>query len=242
MDCIFPQRIQKALNLPQIQNIYATLPKHKTASPWAKRKSETITEIVVHHSASTASLLAQANYHVNSRGWHTLSYHFVIDRGGIFQINDPLSITHHASGANTNSIAICVNWDLRLRPLNEFEVNAIAGLVMTLKELFPTIQKVSGHNEVGKRNGYVTECPVVSMNKLRGDITGIEQRIIYSESEHRKKEIMYRVANQVSFMYNLSNGKDQFGKETSEGVNWAQQGLLKLEREMIKLGILKELQ
>jgi len=240
MDCIFPQRIQKALNLPPIQNIFGALPKNPSKPPWEKRPANTINEIVIHHSASTGTLAAEANYHINNRGWYTLSYHFSIDRGNIYQINDPLSITWHASGANTNGIGICVNWDLRKRPLTQFERDAVIGLVLVLKEMFPTITKVSGHNEVGKRNGYATACPVISMDKLREDIMTVENEIAYNESPQKKEEIAFRLMNQMTYFYNLSRGKNPDGTPATEGNKaWGLNMILSMETEFRKRGFLK---
>lgn len=176
-----PEKIQKAFNLPQIQYIYDSLPKSPTVPPWDKRPESAITEIVVHHAGAVSSIVNEAKYHINHNKWHTISYHVTIDRGGIFQLNDLLSITHQTKSANPYSIGVCINWNLTLRPPTEFEYNALMGVIIALKELFPNA-KVSGHNEIGKRYGYGTACPVISMKKLRDDIMNAELKLELTET------------------------------------------------------------
>ena len=234
-----PEKIQKVLNLPQIQYIHDSLPKNTAKKPWPKRPESSITEIVVHHSGDTGKIVNEANFHINKRGWYTISYHVSIDRGNILQLNDLLSITSQAKGANGNSIGVCINWNLTLRPPTEFEYNALMGVIIALKELFPNA-KVSGHNEIGKRYGYGTACPVISMDKLRSDIMTAEQELERAESPKKKEEIAYRMANQVVYLQNMSRGKKSDGTPaTDEQKAWALAQLLKLQPEFERLGFLK---
>jgi hypothetical protein len=234
-----PEKIQKGLNLPQIQYIYDSLPKSSVVGPWSKRTANSITEIVVHHSGDTGTIVNEAKYHINNRGWHTISYHVSIDRGGIFQLNDLLSVTSHAKGSNAYSIGVCINWNLTLRPPTAFEYNALMGVIMALKALFPNA-KVSGHNEIGKRYGYGTACPVISMNELREDIMSAEQEMEHAEAPQKQDEIAYRMANHILYLQNMSRGKTSKGEAaTPEQSKWALAQLLKMEPEFRRLGFLK---
>ena len=64
---------------------------------------------MIHHSATDdGSPEAYARYHVQTRGWPGIGYHFVIQKdGGIYQTNRLDTISYHVSGQNTNSIGIC---------------------------------------------------------------------------------------------------------------------------------------
>lgn len=188
--------IQKGLNLPSIENIHATLPKHPTKSPWSLRKPESITEIVVHHAGDTGLIRNEALYHIRNRGWYTISYHISIDRGKIYQLNDLLAETSQCKGANAYSIGVCINWNLTLRKPTKFEMDALIGVILSLKALFPNA-KVSGHNEIGKRHGYGTACPVISMNKLREDLDDVEESFSYSVSSAADRALAYAVANRI---------------------------------------------
>jgi hypothetical protein len=200
--------------------------------------------IVIHHSASTGTLQAENGYHTrpapNGNDWYKLSYHFSIDRGGIYQINDILDITPHAKGANDHGIGICVNWDLRLRGLTDFEKNALYGLITTLKDMFPNAEIV-GHNEISKRlANHATSCPVISMNQLRSDIMDAEQEMERAETPQKQDEIAYRMANHILYLQNMSRGKKSDGSAaTPEQSKWALAQLLKMEPEFRRLGFLK---
>jgi hypothetical protein len=215
MDLILPQRIQKALNLPQIQNIHDILPKSLIKPPWEKRPESAIREIVVHHSGDVATIQNEARYHIGTRGWYTISYHVSIDRGNIFQLNDLLSLTSQAKGANAYSIGVCVNWNLTLRPPTEFEYNALIGVILAIKEMFPDI-KVSGHKEIGKRYGYGTACPVISMDKLRSDIMTAELKLAITDSPNDQLAKAVAVRARVEDIYKIAS--DPTSKYSPEGL------------------------
>lgn len=240
MDLILSPKIQEKFNLPSVQNISATLPKNPKKAPWKLRNPADIKLIVVHHTASTAPLINQAKYHISAHNWYTLAYHVVIDRGQILQTNDLLSLTSHALGVNDFAIGVCVNWDLRLRGLTQFEHDALIGVILSLKSMFPNAE-VMGHNEASwKYAKHRTSCPVISMDKMREDIMSVEQELAYNESEQKKDEIAYRIANQILYLYNMAKGKDANGKDATPGqMDWAKKSLLKLEPEMRRLGFLK---
>lgn len=196
MDLTLLPEIQKTFNLPPIKNIIASLPKHPTHSPWPTRSKEAITEIVVHHAGDTGTIRNEALYHIRERGWYTIGYHISIDRGGIYQLNDLLSITNQAKGANGYSIGVCINWNLQLRPPTDFEMKALIGVILSLKSVLPNI-KVRGHKEVGKQYGYVTACPVISMDKLRSDIHSAEEELSFQQDTAALSADSYKLAVRV---------------------------------------------
>lgn len=207
-----PQKMLETFKIPQVIDIGNTFPTNPNRKPWAKRKPTDIKYLVIHHSASTGTLEAENRYHVQNNNWYKLSYHISIDRGRIVQINDLLDITSHAMGANDHGIGICVNWDLRLRGLTEFERNALYGVLITLKEMFPRAEVV-GHNEISLRlANHRTSCPVISMPKLRADIESAEELLSYKESPSAKLVRAYALADRVSSLYERVNDP-KYGKE-----------------------------
>lgn len=235
-----PQKTLETFKIPQCEWIGDRFIVNPNKPPWPKRAEKDIKYLVVHHSASTGTLESENRYHTQNNNWYKLSYHFSIDRGHIYQINDILDITAHAMGANTNGIGICVNWDLRKRGLTSFEQNSLNGILLTLKGMFPNAEIV-GHNEISKRlAGHITECPVIDMKKVRSDFIMAEQDISKSQSKAKKKELAFRIANELLYLYNLSKGTDANGKTVPEGTqDWGVDRLLLLEEPMRKNGMLK---
>lgn len=208
-----PENIRRVLDLPQVQYVHDSLPKSKTAKPWPMRPQSAINETVVHHSADTGLIENEALYHINNRGWYTISYHISIDRGEILQLNDFLMRTTHASGANDRSIGVCVNGKLHTRPMTDFERRALIGVNLAIQELFPNI-KISGHNEVGKRNGYGTTCPAISMDQLRSDIMTEGLKVEVSNTPNDQLQKAFAVQARVADIYKVASAP---GKYQSEG-------------------------
>lgn len=230
--------MRELLNLPEIVDITDQLPKHPTKI-WPKRSIESIELSVQHHTASEAPLINQALYHINHHNWAGLAYTFVVDRGNIYQTNDLLSLTSHASGANTIGVGVCINGDLSKRPMIDFERRAIIGIHITLKKLLGV--EVMGHNEASKKYAnHITACPVISMDKLREDIMSVENEIAFNESPQKKEEIAFRLMNQMNYFYNLSRGKNPDGSPATEGNKaWGLNMILSMESEFRKRGFLK---
>jgi hypothetical protein len=198
-------------NLPPIENVIDTLPKHPkwTWETMATRKdeegneiaglrnTEEIDTIIIHHTASTKPLANQARYHVDHHDWPGVGYHLVVDEGKIKQCNDLLAFTYHAKNHNDNSVAICVNWDLRLRDLTSLERELLYAAILTVKALLP-IRYVIGHNEVNK-----TSCPCTSMNQIRSDIKTLEMKIQQQQSWEAKLGKVGEIINQINYMNSL---------------------------------------
>lgn len=220
-------------SVPPILDVVDTMPKGKLY-PWPSRSLAQIDTIVIHHFASEASLLANANYHINGRGWRGLGYHIVIDNGKILQTNDLSHTTNHTTGYNERSIGISIRGDLSKRPLTDLERRLLYAAIVTLKSLFPRAV-VKAHNECA-----ATSCPCTSITKIREDVFSLEQEIEQMESEPKKEEVAFRIANTTLYYYNMAKGKLSDGREANEGQRtWAMQQLLKLQPEMTRLGMLK---
>lgn len=226
-------KIRKALDLPQVINIIDQLP-HNPTVKWPKRNFSLLQGITVHHFASEAPIVNQANYHINVHGWAGIAYAVIIRDGQIFQTNYLDDRTTHASGGNDISFGVCIGGDLSKRSITDFERRALTGILMGLKELFPNLW-VKGHNQISK-----TSCPCTNMDKIRGDLMAAEQQAIQAESAPKKEEIAYRIMNQMSYFYNLSKGLLPDKSPATDGQKaWGLNMILSMEDEFRKNGFLK---
>jgi hypothetical protein len=169
---ILSDQIRKTLGIPQVINIIDQLPKHQSKT-WPARNFNLLEGITVHHFASEAPIVNQANYHINAHGWAGIAYAVIIRDGQILQTNYLDKRTTHASGGNDNTIGICIGGDLSKRSITDFERRALTGIVLGLKEMFPDLW-VKGHNQISK-----TSCPCTDMNRIRADILATEEQIHY---------------------------------------------------------------
>lgn len=198
------------------------------------RNPEDITTIVIHHSGPPEGTLeSHARYHASKWG-AGIAYHVAVDGGLIKQVNDLLSFTYHAGNNNTYTVGIVVNRDLSKGDMTDIERELLYAAILSVKAVLP-IKEIRGHNELCP-----TQCPCTSMNRIRADVAKLEAEIAFNQTSQKKEEIAYRIANQILFMYNMANGKDEKGNDATPGmIDWAQKGLLKLEPEMRRLGLLK---
>jgi hypothetical protein len=210
-------KVTKALpyNVPEIEDITDQLPKHRSYT-WETmptrtvngkpisglRRYEDINTIVIHHTASEAPLVNQANYHINAHGWPGLSYHIAISNGRIYQCNDLLAFTYHVANNNSYTIGIAVNGDLSKREMTSLERELLYAAILTVKGLFP-IKQILGHNELNN-----TSCPNASMNRIREDIKTLEVKIERAKSVQARRERATSVLNQVQYMYGLIGSDD----------------------------------
>lgn len=126
----------------------------------------TINEIIIHCSATRPDQDITArnihNFHL-SRGWKGIGYHFFIRLDGTIEGGRPLDMAGaHTEGRNQRTIGICyaggiVNVNGKNKPTDTrtpAQITAIYNLIRTLVHIYPSITKISGHN-----NYNVTACP-----------------------------------------------------------------------------------
>lgn len=156
--------------VPEIEDVVDAMPKGKSY-PWSMRNPDDINCIIIHHFASEASLMSNANFHINGRGWKSLGYHVVIDNGKIKQTNNLLHRTNHCSGYNERSIGVSIRGDLSKRALTDDERKLLYAAIVTLKNLFPKAV-VRAHNECTK-----TSCPCTSIDTIRDGVSALENKL-----------------------------------------------------------------
>jgi N-acetylmuramoyl-L-alanine amidase len=131
-----------------------------------------INEIIVHCTAtrpewwanrSLAQKIAEVRlWHTRDRGWKDVGYHYLIDRDGKVGEGRPLDqIGAHTQGKNTGTIGISLFGGHGSAATDAFEANftpaqdaALRALIADLRRQFPSITRVTGHNEYS-----VKACP-----------------------------------------------------------------------------------
>jgi N-acetylmuramoyl-L-alanine amidase len=124
-----------------------------------------ITEIIVHCTATrpdwwasrtTADKVNEVRtWHVRDRGWRDIGYHYLIDRDGTVATGRPVDqVGAHVAGKNTGTIGIALFGGHNSHPDDEFGQHftpaqdaALRKLIAELRERFPAVMKVSGHNQ-----------------------------------------------------------------------------------------------
>lgn len=98
--------------------------------------------VVVHHTASEGSLSGVARYHVNSRGWNEIGYHFWIEPdGAILYLNDVERIVNAQSGSaplpftlpNTHYVAVVLRGALHRHDPSPEQLRALRWLHTALQ-------------------------------------------------------------------------------------------------------------
>jgi hypothetical protein len=145
----------------EIAVIVDSLPKHKTKT-YKTRPLTDITTLTIHHTVSPPSrpIASIAAYHVDSRDWPGIGYHYVInDKGDIYQTNWLESISYHTgvSGYNNNevSIGIALQDDFTDHPPTQAALDSARWLVEKLKADLGGLE-VRRHRDMP---GAQTQCP-----------------------------------------------------------------------------------
>jgi N-acetylmuramoyl-L-alanine amidase len=120
-----------------------------------------INEIIIHCTGTVPStsttVEAVRNYHVKHNGWKDIGYHYLIYLDGSIHQGRPIDQAGaHCTNHNQNTICICYvgGLDAKKNPKDtrtEAQVLALRKLVNALKTTFPTIKKVSGHNQYSSK-------------------------------------------------------------------------------------------
>ena len=124
-----------------------------------------ITEIILHCSATrpkwmegkpTAEKVDEIRrWHVEERKWRDIGYHFVIDRDGCVARGRPIAQTGaHTVNKNAGTIGVCLIGghgssadDAFSENYTEAQDKAARSLILQLRQQFPAIDRVTGHND-----------------------------------------------------------------------------------------------
>lgn len=222
---------------------------------WAQlagiRPIENLNTIVCHHDAihkykttkySDVELASRiARDHINSKKYNVngdpgFPYDLWIRNGIIYWCNEIEAREYGVASNNGYTVNVCVSGEYAYTDtLTEADRKALYVAILMLKECMPADKYIKGHKELSP-----TACPGYDMNRVRSDIMTTEQEIEQSESEPKKEEIAYRMANHILYLQNMSRGKKSDGTAaTPEQSKWALGQLLKMEPEFRRLGFLK---
>lgn len=142
-----------------IRDRIAELPKGQNGLYKTRRLSD-IDTIVIHHSATQPTrdnASAFARFHIQTRGWPGIGYHYVVNPDGIVDKCQPVSaISYHAGGVNSRAVGICVvgNFDYTMPSSRQW--NTAIDLCKQIIQAIPNIKTIIGHNEVP---GTSKSCP-----------------------------------------------------------------------------------
>lgn len=123
--------------------------------PYRTRPVEWVRGLYLHHSATKGQTLnSMASFHVETRGWGGLSYHYAVGWDGqLFWCNDPTVLSFHTANHNSNAISVVLVGDYSKIQLTEDQKRSIALLVDFLVEKY-NLQFVKLHRDVKS-----TQCP-----------------------------------------------------------------------------------
>lgn len=146
-----------------ILDVVDDLPKHPT-SVYATRALTDITTLTIHHTVTPSSMSIEsiAAYHVDSKDWPGIGYHFVIkDNGDIYQTNYLETKSYHAGTLNAPgdenlwSVGIALQGDFTNSPPPQAQQDSAKWLVQELKYQLD-IDEVLPHRGMP---GASTQCP-----------------------------------------------------------------------------------
>ena len=123
-----------------------------------------LTEIIIHCAATppewmadktAAEKVAEIDRWHKDRGWSGIGYHFFIDRNGdLKKGRSILKNGAHVKGHNTGTIGVCLAGGKGSNENDKFSDNfteqqgwALKGFLADMQEKYPSIEKISGHNE-----------------------------------------------------------------------------------------------
>ena len=142
-----------------------------------------LNEIIVHCTATRAEwwkskpTAAKVNevrrWHLD-RGWSDIGYHYLIDRDGTVAEGRPLAKTGaHVKGHNTGTVGISLFGGAGTTQNGMFHENftskqefALRDLLSSLRAQYPSITKVSGHNEYANK-----ACPGFNVTQWLNNAT-----------------------------------------------------------------------
>lgn len=154
---------------PEIVDITDDLVTHDTRT-YQTRDVADINWLTIHHTATPNTTTPEqiASYHVNSRGWPGIAYHYLIHyTGTIWQTNDMSTISYH-DALNTDSVGVGLIGDFTDAPPPADQLQAAAALIEWLRGQIDGVQ-VRPHRAVGQ-----TACPGNTWTQWWPDITGEE--------------------------------------------------------------------
>lgn len=154
-------------NLAQLVDVRGQV---KRNGSFASRSWSQITGIARHHSATTSGdAFSFANYHVDTLGWPSVGYHFVITRDGAIQwANSVDRISYHVGNNNTPLIGICLVGSGSFTAAQEQSYFDLVTALRSTTGINVSIANLRGHNEYPGHTS--NACPGINMDTVRAAI------------------------------------------------------------------------
>lgn len=144
-----------ALNaaLPQFADVREELP---FFGSYALRELSRIQRVIVHHTATVQTTWANvARYHVQTKDWPGIGYHFGIEPSGLVSYLGSIEmVRYHAGNANADSIGVCFMGNYMTDMPTSAALGSYARLLSVLEMELGRQLTVQGHRDVGD-----TVCP-----------------------------------------------------------------------------------
>jgi len=146
---------KKAASSLKIIDIVNSLPKSSTQT-YSTRNLSQINKIVVHHSATTSGTPeSYARYHIDTRNFPAIAYHYVIQQDGtVYQTNYLNTISWHTAGENTSSIGICLTGNFDVQQPFPAQMRSLNALIASLKKQLGNNLQIKGHRDYSTKT-----CP-----------------------------------------------------------------------------------
>lgn len=171
---VISEAIKKSFGGDSIKRIYNDLrnnperldPNHRLPNKRAYRDRDLsqIEQIVIHHTAGTESETPDSvnEYHINSRGWPRISYHyFVKGKNEVYQTNELKKHTFQVKGGNNyKSLSIVVAGNKSKTEVTESEYIGIVAAILDIYEKLGRKIPVIGHQDAQSEG---TACPGSNM-------------------------------------------------------------------------------
>ena len=136
-----------------------------------------IDEIIIHCAATRPDQNISAadinKWHI-MQGWKGIGYHFFIKLDGTIEPGRPIELVGaHCSGLNSYSIGICYAGGIVRYNENTYasdtrtpeQIRSMYLLIVTLLHCYPTIERISGHNDHAK-----VACPCFNVEDEYGNL------------------------------------------------------------------------
>lgn len=202
---------------PTITDVVDQLATHPTLT-YTTRPLSAITTLTIHHSVSgggsnpLAEVKSIAQYHVNTRGWPGIGYHFCIGaNGAIYQVNRLTTKSFHAGSYNAPgdenywSAGICLLGNFTDNQPSQAQLDAARSLVAYLKSQLDTVTAVTRHRDMP---GASTQCPGNTSPGWIGYVSGTPSNKIdllpYLRGDGRQYTVKHADGQQENFQCQFS--------------------------------------
>lgn len=178
----------------EIINLVGTLPVYPKKK-YSIRATSFIKVILVHHTGAGSSLQdAQAemrtvesiaSYHVMTKRWPGIAYHYVITRDGTtYKTNNVTTLSYHGGeGQNKKSLGVCLLGNFQMQHPTPVQIKALEDLLAEI------LRNLPGRKVVPHRAVRATVCPGEKLVQLLPGIVSAATAKATSPEEHEPPHV-----------------------------------------------------